>query len=167
MIYFNNSAQNYVIPMQKGDGLLVPINRNGVRSKGREMKTMKSGKNHTSMMGKDIEIVQCPQLPPELKEAYDRNELVVFIGAGISRIAGCMGWDQLANNLVDKVFDDYAEKRLILNSRLEQKEKITIAYETAKERHLLRKYWKEFKKAINPKKANMDIYKELIKLNTF
>ena len=130
---------------------------------------MKSGKSHISMNDNDLEIVRYPQLPPELKEAYDRNELVIFIGAGISRLAGCMGWDQLANKLVDKVFVDFAEKQQINNAGLSQKEKITIAYETAGERHRLREYWREFKNAINPKKAQRDlrVYQELIKLNTF
>ena len=80
-----------------------------------------------------------------------------------------MGWDQLANKLVDKVFVDFAEKQQINNAGLSQKEKITIAYETAGERHRLREYWREFKNAINPKKAQRDlrVYQELIKLNTF
>ena len=41
-----------------------------------------------------------PLLPPSLKEAVEKARLVVFVGAGVSRILGCAGWDDLARNLV-------------------------------------------------------------------
>ena len=44
-------------------------------------------------------ILPIPELPSEIKEAVDREELAVVVGAGASRLMGCMGWDELARNM--------------------------------------------------------------------
>jgi hypothetical protein len=41
-----------------------------------------------------------PSLPDGIKEAVNKEELAVFVGAGASRLMGCMGWDELARELV-------------------------------------------------------------------
>ena len=43
-------------------------------------------------------------LPPEILEAVNNENLVIFVGAGVSRLIGCKGWDQLAQNLVNRCF---------------------------------------------------------------
>jgi len=45
------------------------------------------------------EIEPIPLLPQSLKEAVGKDRLVVFVGAGVSRLLGCAGWDELARNL--------------------------------------------------------------------
>lgn len=41
-----------------------------------------------------------PEVPREIREAVNNGTLAVFIGAGVSRLVGCEGWDVLARNLV-------------------------------------------------------------------
>ena len=46
--------------------------------------------------GKEIEIKEEPSVPPEIFEAASSGKLVLFIGAGVSRIIGCPSWENLA-----------------------------------------------------------------------
>jgi len=50
------------------------------------------------------EIYPIPDMPSEIKDAASNGKLVVFIGAGASRIIGCCGWKELAAHLVDASF---------------------------------------------------------------
>src|SRR6185437_9441267 len=43
------------------------------------------------------DLVLTPEPPEGLREAALRGNLVLFIGAGASRVAGCPGWDEFAN----------------------------------------------------------------------
>ena len=54
------------------------------------------------MSSKKIERLPAP--PKAIIEAVNNGTLAVFIGAGVSRIIGCKGWDELARNLVEKCF---------------------------------------------------------------
>jgi hypothetical protein len=58
---------------------------------------------------KSVTITDLPQLPPRIKQAIDDKKLAIFIGAGISRLIGCDGWDTLAKKLVEEC----AKKRYI------------------------------------------------------
>jgi len=64
------------------------------------------------------------RLPPEILEAVNNENLVVFIGAGVSRLIGCRGWDQLAQNLVNRCFSAKKEDG---SSCINFKEKETIS----------------------------------------
>ena len=77
-------------------------------------------------MKDNIPIEELPSLPTEIVDAYNQNRLAVFVGAGISRLVGCMGWDQMANNLIDAVCS-LGTADQIKTSSLGCKEKITIA----------------------------------------
>ena len=74
----------------------------------------------------DIPIELSPKLPQGIIDAYERRELVIFIGAGISRLMGCQGWDDMANNLIRNIFD-FATAEQIISSRMSSKDKITVA----------------------------------------
>jgi hypothetical protein len=62
-----------------------------------------------------------PDLPPEVEQAAQSGELVVFVGAGVSRLIGCPSWDSLAN----KVLHQLAEKKGINYYELSQIENIS------------------------------------------
>ncbi len=47
-------------------------------------------------------IKQIPDLPSEIVDAVNRNRLAVFIGAGVSRVLGCAGWDDLSEGLMKR-----------------------------------------------------------------
>src|SRR5271157_2025086 len=76
-------------------------------------------------------ILPIPKLPLGIKEAVNRSELAVFIGAGVSRILGCKGWSELADELVEVCFQkgliNYKEKRVLLQGD-DQKKKISICH---------------------------------------
>lgn len=106
----------------------------------------------------DCRISPFPELPDGILEAYKNNELVIFVGAGVSRIAGCLGWDEMANKLIKNVCLPKTEN-LIIRSEINSLEKITIAKSYAeKDKELEKKFWDVFKKAITPKDGNEDIY---------
>ena len=47
-------------------------------------------------------ILPIPPIPKEILDAVNFKKLAVFIGASVSRILGCKGWDELARELVGK-----------------------------------------------------------------
>lgn len=55
-------------------------------------------------------------LPGEIKEAKKKNNLVIFIGAGVSRLFGLPSWKELA----DKLLEDLHKKRELNYFELEQ-----------------------------------------------
>jgi hypothetical protein len=51
-----------------------------------------------------MEILPIPRPPKNLIEAARQKRLVVFAGAGVSRLAGCKSWDDLAITLVEACY---------------------------------------------------------------
>lgn len=123
-------------------------------------------------------IEKLPEVPPAIKEAVNNNKLVVFIGAGVSRIIGCMGWGQLANNLVNICFTtekkdktgsliSFKEKES-LSQEYDHKKIITICHHILCEKYDLEEtFYKEFNKSLDsiPEKEDaFNIYKEIFGL---
>lgn len=108
----------------------------------------------------DNEIPPIPELPTQIIEAINDNRLVVFIGAGVSRLIGCMGWDQLAKNLVNKCYDtkkqdgskciSFKEKETLLQEN-DYKKTITICYGILKENGFEEDFFTEFDMALEDK----------------
>jgi len=70
-----------------------------------------------------------PIVPEELVAAAESGMLVVFIGAGISRLVGCPSWDGFASSVLDQLTPeviDYHERSLI-NSMPDPRKKLSIA----------------------------------------
>ena len=59
---------------------------------------------------KVLPIVEYPEIPSQIIEAYNKKRLVIFIGAGVSRLVGCKGWDELAHELINKCHEAISEK---------------------------------------------------------
>ncbi len=59
--------------------------------------------------GKEIKIEEEPSIPTEIFEAASSGKLVLFIGAGVSRIIGCPSWE----NLALQQLKDLYEKKVI------------------------------------------------------
>lgn len=122
-------------------------------------------------------IEKLPEVPQEIIDAVNNNRLVVFIGAGVSRIIGCMGWSQLARNLVDVCFRtkkagkeetliNYKEKETLLQEN-DQKKLITIAYHLLKKNGFEEKFFEEFNKSLEKDpnlEAEYNIYNEIFAL---
>lgn len=50
-------------------------------------------------------ITEIPEIPNEIISASEKGELVLFIGAGASRLIGCSGWSELAKKLINVCCD--------------------------------------------------------------
>jgi RAB protein geranylgeranyltransferase component A len=77
-----------------------------------------------------------PKIPEGIIQSVNNKNLAIFIGAGVSRLLGCKGWNDLANNLLDLcVKNNYIEKKerdVILQE--DNKKKITISYNIFKKK---------------------------------
>jgi len=114
-------------------------------------------------------IVEEPQIPSEIINAVNNNNLVVFTGAGVSRLKPieCLGWDQLANNLIDKCFSAgkiYYKEKESLKKTIDHRKVITIVYKQFKENEEL--FWDEMKIALKEKEKikRENIYEDVIGL---
>ena len=67
-------------------------------------------------MERPSKLDRIPKVPSEIKDAAESGMLVIFIGAGISRLAGCPLWDGFASKVLDDLtprYLSYYEKSLI------------------------------------------------------
>lgn len=117
-------------------------------------------------------ILPIPLIPKEIKNAVDNKSLAVFAGAGVSRVMGCLGWDDLAKRLVKRCASIKVEGSPHLNSRgvdildryNDHKKTITICYNIMKKNGCEKDFFKELRKSFNPDKEHLpfrDIYKQL------
>jgi len=111
-----------------------------------------------------------PKLPDEIRKEVNRDRLVVFIGAGVSRIIGCKGWSELGGELVDACFDEncinYREK-VALDREKNPKKKISIVWHILSEQEQDELFFRTIRKHLqaNPQKSErFPIYRELYKL---
>jgi len=119
-------------------------------------------------------ILPVPVIPPEIKNAVNTKTLAVFVGAGVSRIIGCKGWDDLAKNLVKRCaaikratdgspFLNFRETE-ILSRYTDHKKTITICYDIMKENGCEGDFFEELTKSFQPNdecSAYQDIYVQL------
>lgn len=46
------------------------------------------------------------QIPESLMRKFEENDLIIFVGSGVSKLCGLPSWKELANYLVDTIFQD-------------------------------------------------------------
>jgi hypothetical protein len=120
-----------------------------------------------------------PEVPKEIIEASNNNKLAVFIGAGVSRLANCLGWDALANKLIGLCYNEkksgsneriinYVEKES-LQQLNDQRKIITICQKLLSIENKDDLFYKEMEKALLYKdtthKKVVNIYSDLAKLS--
>jgi len=114
-----------------------------------------------------------PDLPPEIIRAIENGKLIIFIGAGVSRLMGCKGWDELAKDLIRACHPEHVDFREKETLELERDHKkiITMCYHLLKGKGEEKKFYKIFDEALkkNPKRCkffeSQRIYDELAHLN--
>ena len=84
-----------------------------------------------------MDVIKIPEMPQEIIDAINNDSLAVFVGAGVSAIAGLPLWSQLAEELICECYKkglySYKDKELILGRIHDNKQLITIAYGKLKE----------------------------------
>jgi len=53
-------------------------------------------------LNQENSLSQIPHVPDEIITAINNNKLAVFLGAGVSQIIGCHGWDKQSKYIVDE-----------------------------------------------------------------
>ena len=110
-----------------------------------------------------------PEVPEEIKYAVNNGTLAVFIGAGVSRLVGCQGWDALARNLVSRCHrEDIINFREndTLSQIQDHKKTITICYHLFNNNHRADVFYEELNSALG-EGANIEtpnIYDDIYKL---
>lgn len=95
-----------------------------------------------------------------LFEAIKNDKLVVFYGAGVSMLAGCASWEQLAHNIINKFpLEIYSEQDKVILKEIaidEPKKAISICYHRAKQNKKLLEdvYFNTIKLSVIPKNLN-------------
>ncbi len=121
-------------------------------------------------------IEEKPTLPPGIINAVKSKKLAIFFGAGVSRLIGCDGWDQLAHNLIEICFStkkangetliNYKEKDTI-SRYTDNKKIISICFGILKQNKHEDLFYKKLEKSLNHDDKLLEkqnIYKELYDL---
>lgn len=93
-----------------------------------------------------------PEVPPEIENAAQSGELVVFVGAGISRLIKCPSWDGFADRVLEQLVPkgiDYHELSQI-NGIRDPKKRLSIAKIVAEKKKLKIDYQSIFKVPLQP-----------------
>lgn len=93
-------------------------------------------------MNKAPELTNSPKLPEEIRQAALNGELVLFIGAGVSRLLELPSWSKLADEVLEELrkngFLDYSEVAQL--NTLDSRKRLSIADTIAKENKHTIKY---------------------------
>ncbi|HPO29482.1 MAG TPA: SIR2 family protein [Caldisericia bacterium] len=121
-------------------------------------------------------ITKIPPVPQKIIESVNNKTLAVSIGAGVSRLIGCIGWDQLAQNLVNICFSikkkdgstliNFKEKETLLQNK-DHKKTITICYYLLKNNSFENIFYEELENSLKANEEfikSQDIYNELYRL---
>jgi len=104
-----------------------------------------------------------PELPDEIEFAARSGELVVFVGAGISRLIQCPSWDEFADGVLKQLVPngiDYYELGQIKEIR-DPKKRLAIAKIVAKNK----KIDIDYAKILEGVRGDEDVYRYLNKFN--
>lgn len=120
---------------------------------------------------KTIDISEAPKIPHEIIQAVNDKKLAVFIGAGVSRLLGCWGWDKLASELINCCFENgyinFKEKETI-GYMNDQKKVITMCYGILNSKGKEELFYEKMEEALKGDKQkikNKNIYDEISDFN--
>jgi hypothetical protein len=117
----------------------------------------------------DDTISPIPPVPKSIKDAVNQGTLAVFIGAGVSRLVGCLGWSDLARNLINRCHKEGLinfKEMETLSHIPDHKKTITICYHLFHNNHLADLFYKEMRSALKEGEFNdsPQLYKDIYKL---
>jgi hypothetical protein len=115
-------------------------------------------------------IEHIPNLPNEIVEAINRGKLAVFIGAGVSRLVGCLGWDELGTKLAERCFSDgvinYREKETLVGMK-DTRKVLTICHSLLEKKGQQGVFFEEMEKSLknNAEVLAPNIYDDIYRLH--
>ncbi len=120
-------------------------------------------------MNKMVNIPPIPEIHKyqKLMEAINQKKLVIFIGAGVSKIVGCKGWDELSSELLELCFKEncinFKEKESLTKMH-DNKKLITICRDILEKCGKKELYYKSLNNALKAEPQllqKQNIYAEL------
>jgi hypothetical protein len=115
----------------------------------------------------EIKIKEEPSVPPEIFEAASSGKLVLFIGAGVSRIIGCPSWENLAlqqlKDLYEKNVINYHE--YINLKLLDTRKLLSICRNVCKKNNIEPPSMKSLLKGKEESIKKFKIYEDIYALN--
>jgi NAD-dependent SIR2 family protein deacetylase len=129
-------------------------------------------------MAQDVDVLQLigkiyplPELRTRIKESVSNERLIVFIGAGVSKLYDCLLWNEMAIDLVNKLRDanilTHAERDVLLQeTNTNPRKAISICYSKCSNSNNLHVYEKLIKDATEIKDISKakDIYKKIFSI---
>jgi len=93
-----------------------------------------------------------PEVPLEIENAAQSGELVVFVGAGISRLINCPSWDSFADKVLAQLVPDKIDYHALsqINGINDPKKRLSIAKIIAREKNFKIDYQSIFKVELEP-----------------
>ncbi len=112
------------------------------------------------MREEDLEVKEIPKIREPILKAALRGELVMFIGAGVSRILGCPSWEKLAISYLKEIYEEglinYFEYEKL--KTLSPRKLLSICKNICKQRNINISLGKFLKPEDKPKENFEDIY---------
>ena len=110
-----------------------------------------------------MEIPEIPEIPPPILKAASNGKLVVFIGAGVSRLLGYPSWQNLAEKYVEYLFREgklsYLEYEYL--RKLDPRKLLSICKNFCKKRKISEPSMREL---LSPSKKNKETIKDIYEL---
>lgn len=100
-------------------------------------------------------------IPDEVLESINEGKLILFIGAGFSRLCGLPSWRKLSELLIDDCISskiiDYSTASILKNEIKDSKQLITISYQYFNEANLKNEFFINLKNHLSSKIKNENI----------
>jgi len=108
---------------------------------------------------------------PGLHQAAKNESIIFFIGAGVSKLYGCLLWDEMATKLINELQDanilTHAEQDVLLkDANTNPRKTISICHRKCQEAKKLNVYEKAIRDAVTIKDSNKahNIYKKIFSI---
>ena len=111
-------------------------------------------------MDKKEKITIIPDMPSEIIDAIDANRLIIFVGAGLSKLFRYPLWNEFAFRLVDNCVKEksipLSEKKIWTSGSFSSMKLVTIAYDSLRKKVGDGKAFEIFKKELTKDEYNED-----------
>src|SRR5438105_13116264 len=108
-----------------------------------------------------------PGIPPELLEVAARGKLVIFVGAGVSLLAGGPSWnsfaDELLNRLATKKFLSFGDLHQLRH--IDPRKKVSIAMDICREQNFVPPLRETLQKDVSAQNVSQ-LYRDLYSIRT-